>query len=367
VPKTYHFQFGGFLSAISVQQRLPAVKDFSGGSENFLAVCDEHTVILAERMGFKPENFPEGNTLILPPGENHKDWNAVEAILQGAAGRGLGRDGLFIGIGGGVITDLTAFAASIYMRGARLALVPTTLLAMADAALGGKTGFDLEGLKNFAGTFYPAQTVYIVPGLLKSLPEREWKSGMAELIKTAVLDKNPKTLVLFENSGESPGPDHRAADTFSPDLLEELLIRAVHIKGNIVTSDPREQGSERALLNLGHTFGHALESAAGLGKLTHGEAVAWGMARACELGMELEITPLKRARQILKILENRGYETRVPHPFNPDNESFMNVLLKDKKKKKGVLRFVVPGKKRAELVVHDKKVQTYLERTFGPQ
>jgi 3-dehydroquinate synthase len=338
---------------VIIQRDFPRFSDICndpGG--NCLVVCDEHTEALAR-------NFTESSARVtLPPGEEYKNWEGVEAILREAAKRGLGRDGLFIGIGGGVITDLTAFAASIYMRGARLVLVPTTLLAMADAALGGKTGFDLEGLKNLAGSFYPAETIIIALEALTTLPEREWKSGMAELIKTAVLDRDSGTLKLLEDPRSlrcEPGPE-----------LEALLTRAVQIKGAVVEADPRETGTERALLNLGHTFGHALESAAGLGKLSHGEAVAWGMARSCEFGLELGISPPERVKIILDILEAWGYETRAPYPgLAIDTQRFHEALHADKKKKDGTLRFIVPDVERACSVAITKeleeKTESYLE------
>jgi 3-dehydroquinate synthase len=295
--------------------------------------------------------------LALTPGEEHKDWEAVETILRSAGSGGLGRDGLIIGVGGGVVCDLTAFAASIYMRGCNLALVPTTLLCMVDAALGGKTGFDLEGFKNLAGTFYPAGTVFAAAEALATLPQKEWKSGMAELIKTTLLDTDPQTFDrLREERTVNSGPGG----------ILPFVELALKIKGNIVAADPRETGTERALLNLGHTFGHALESALGLGALSHGEAVAWGMARSCELGLELGITPPPRAEAILATLNTWGYTTSAEAFLNPDipnktSEKFREALILDKKKKAGKLRFVVPAAERAVLVEWNNQIEQYVE------
>jgi 3-dehydroquinate synthase len=300
---------------------------------------------------------------VLEPGEAFKGWASAERIITAAKEAGLSRDGLFIGIGGGVITDITAFAASIYMRGASLCLLSTTLLGMVDAALGGKTGFDLLGIKNLAGTFFPASSIYIPLDTLKTLPSREWKSGMAELIKTAVLD-TPETLEKVKALGPAL-KDLFAGDTdtigavvgnAAGSALAALIERAILVKGRIVEADPRETldaknaGSGRALLNLGHTFGHALESSAGLGKLSHGEAVAWGMVRACELGSALGITPLARSWEITEILASYGYETRAPHPCVRNTALFMQALGGDKKKRAGQLTFVVPSTEQAELV-----------------
>jgi 3-dehydroquinate synthase len=317
------------------------------GSSGIILVCDAHTEYIAR--------ICAGNRTLLcctlPPGEEEKGWASVERILIAAKEAGLGRDGIFVGIGGGVVSDLCAFAASIYMRGALLCLVSTTLLGMADAAVGGKTGFDLLGIKNLAGTFYPAAHVYMPLKSLETLPEREWKSGMAELIKTALLD-----------TGEIPEGLKSPAGNREGEALFNLICRSVSVKGRIVEADPRETGTERALLNLGHTFAHALESDAGLGRLSHGEAVAWGMVRSCELGLALGITPPARAREIVELIRAYGYETTAPHPLMKDRRSFMEALGADKKKKAGKSMFVVPAGERAELVSSDLVPPPLLEK-----
>jgi 3-dehydroquinate synthase len=223
---------------------------------------------------------------------------------------------------------------------------------MVDASVGGKTGFDLENIKNFAGSFYPARGIVIAAEALNSLPEREWKSGISELIKTAVLDWDQESFEALK------APFVPASDT---EKILALIERAVLIKGKIVEADPRETGTERALLNLGHSFGHALESSLGLGTISHGEAVAWGMARACELGLELGITPPERASAILHTLKAWAYETSLPYPRPVNKALFESALWNDKKKKAGLLRFVVPGAEQALLVNWDTRVASYLE------
>jgi 3-dehydroquinate synthase len=291
---------------------------------------------------------------VLEPGETAKSWASVERILAAACRAGLGRDGLFMGIGGGVVTDLTGFAASIYMRGARLCLVSTTLLGMVDAALGGKTGFDFVGIKNLAGTFYPAAQVYLPLEALKTLPPEQWKSGMGELLKTAVLDGAPAALGQAKALMPFMRNIFAGSRCFTEEaypVLAELIGRSLLVKGRIVEADPRESSANgRALLNLGHTFGHALEAAAGLGSLSHGEAVAWGLVRACELGSALGITPENRAREIRELVAAYGYETAAPHPLMRDPAFFMQALSGDKKKKAGKLVFVIPNAAGAELV-----------------
>jgi 3-dehydroquinate synthase len=318
------------------------------GAPKALLVCDANGEYLARKI-LGPRSEP---LCVLDPGEAAKSWASVERVLAAAYRAGLGRDGLFVGIGGGVVTDLASFAASIYMRGAQLCLVSTTLLGMVDAAVGGKTGFDLLGIKNLAGTFYPAAQVYLPLEALQTLPPEQWKSGMGELLKTAVLDGSPaaldqaKALVPFMRDIFAGG---RSVAGGAYPILEEIIGRSILVKGRIVEADPWESSGGRALLNLGHTFGHALEAAAGLGNLSHGEAVAWGLVRACELGLALGITPENRAREIKDLVAAYGYETASPHPLAKDEALFMRALSGDKKKRAGALAFVVPNAAGAEL------------------
>jgi len=327
------FKFDSYSTKVHFSNELPAINIL-----NSLFVCDENTKCIAEKI-----NVGKSPYCVLKSGEENKDWGSVEKILTSAKKAGLGRDGALIGVGGGVIGDLTSFAASIYMRGCKLQLVATTLLAMVDASVGGKTGFDLFDIKNLAGTFYPAQEVYIPMEALKTLPEREHKSGHAELIKTAILSGSKLSALAS---------------------LREVK-QAVTFKGKIVSQDFKETKNKRALLNLGHTFGHALEAAAGLGSITHGEAVAWGIVQACYLGVALNITPLQRAKDIVELIKSLGYDCSTPHSL-AKTDSYKNALFSDKKKKQGKLIFIVPNKKSAQIVeLKDTKiVDTILKDGF---
>ncbi len=341
---SFHFTFSGADSRIYITRDIPSLEDLAGGdASNFqkiLLVCDEHTLYVAEKIS----NGTKLPVAVLPPGENFKSWETVETILKKAKDHGLGRDGLFVGIGGGVVTDMAAYAASVYMRGVGVSLVSTSLLGMVDAAAGGKTGFDLFGIKNLIGTFYPAAEIFMPLEVLSTLPNREWKSGLAELIKTAIIGDRKLLDSLSRN------PDLIREKT---GFLAEVVAKSVRIKCRIVESDPQERGTRRALLNLGHTFGHALESSLGLGTVTHGEAVAWGMARACELGLALGITSQDLSDRIKRILESFDFEIRVPYPGGQDSGIFMDALMNDKKKKNGSLKFVVPDKSGACIVSSD--------------
>ncbi|MDR0878742.1 MAG: 3-dehydroquinate synthase [Treponema sp.] len=348
------FKFGAFDSRIAISRELPALDHIlfdaksEGSIPKFIIICDENTLPIAKKI--------TGNTeipfCVLKSGETSKTWASIETILMAAAAGGLGRDGLFIGIGGGVIGDLTAFAASIYMRGCKAALVSTTLLGMVDASLGGKTGIDLFGMKNLAGTFYPASLVYMPVETLASLPPPEWKSGMAELIKTAIIDGGDffnlaasLTSDFSDDAFTSSFPQSFINTLLAGDAekITECITRAVTVKGSIVEADPKETTGMRACLNLGHTFGHALESSAGLGTISHGEAVAWGIARSCELGIACALTSAKRAAEITGLLGSFGYELTAPHPLMGSEEIFLKALSGDKKKKAGKTVFIVPN------------------------
>jgi 3-dehydroquinate synthase len=333
----YIFKIGSKETSVHIQRDFPSMEDVlrdAGAAPGTAAmiVCDANTETIAKAVA--------GNAdvpfCVLEAGEKAKTLDSVVTVLLAAKNAGLGRDGLIVAVGGGVLTDLAAFAAATYMRGCALAIVSTTLLGMADASVGGKSGVDFEGIKNFAGAFYPARSVFMPLAALRTLSAREIKSGFAEVLKTAVLGGYED---LFMRIDMLPGgaDNENKYEAFVP-----LLARTVEYKGKIVEEDPEERSGRRALLNLGHTFGHALETSAGLGELTHGEAVAWGMARACELGARLGITPPARAQKITALLQRFGYETRADHPAMGNRDAFIGAMQSDKKKKGGRLVFIVP-------------------------
>ncbi|MCL2764376.1 MAG: 3-dehydroquinate synthase [Treponema sp.] len=334
------FSFGNYKTCVHIIHEIPEIggifKDVSCNVSNTLLIADENTAYIAQKITCDLK-LP---LCILKSGEDNKSWQSVQTIIEAARNAGLGRDGVFIAVGGGVIGDIAGFAASIYMRGCRLVMVPTTLLSMVDASVGGKTGFDLFDIKNLAGSFYPAENVYIPLKALLSLPQKEMKSGMAELIKTAILCGGNFLEELYSLCGN-----------ITEDALFNFIKRAVKYKGSIVKTDPLEKGKKRILLNLGHTFGHALESASGLGNITHGEAVAWGIARSCELGIAFGITPKERAKKIKDLLTAFDYYTACPHYLVKDNETLINAMYSDKKKRDGKLTFIIPDKNSAHPLV----------------
>lgn len=291
-----------------------------------LCVFDRHTF---EHVGARFGVSARG-AVILAPGEKGKNWASAHRVLQSALRRGLGRDGRIIGIGGGMVCDLAAFAASLYMRGCRLTLAPTSLLAMVDAALGGKTAINLGGAKNMAGTFYPAEEIRIWSGALATLPPRELRSGLGEAVKTALL-ADPRLLALLrERSRELVGRD--------PELLQEVVRRCLAVKGEIVAADLREDG-RRAVLNLGHTFAHALEAVTGLRRLSHGEAVAWGLAQAAALSCQLGLADREYVRQVQSLLRAFGFQVGAIPGVSPS--ALVSAMQSDKKKRGGRLRLVL--------------------------
>ena len=337
----FNFTFGSYLSHVLICEELPAINKITDSTA--LIVCDANTESIAREVTRGVEN----PILVLESGEKSKNWDSVQKIISFGMENGLGRDSFFVGVGGGVLSDLTAFSASLYKRGANLCIVSTSLLGIIDASFGGKTGINLIDTKNAVGTFYPAKKVFLPIAALDSLPEVEWKSGFAELIKTAILDSNEfldliKELFRLQKKGRN-SPDYR-------ECLKKCISMAVEYKGKIVENDPRETLNKRVILNLGHTFAHALEAAAGFGAISHGEAVAWGMVRACELGVFLGITPLPRAKEIAGLLSDCGYEIRAPFPTISSCDKLIKAIMADKKHTIGGLRFIIPRAEGAQIV-----------------
>ncbi len=318
--QTRSFSFGPNTTTVTFG---PLAAVFGEADSNALLICDANTANFAD--GF------EIPTVVLDPGEEHKSWHSIKRIIDRALALGLGRDSVFYGLGGGVVCDMAAFAASVYMRGCAVSLVPTTLLAMVDASIGGKTGIDFSGYKNLIGSFHPAERVHIAVGTLATLPEREYKSGLAEVIKHALLGAED-LLVQIEKEPQSFFEREAKA-------VEASIYRSLDVKGEVVAGDLKEHGI-RAHLNFGHTFGHALESATGFGVLSHGEAVAWGMDRALTAGVAAGITDRRYAERVRTVLKRYEYRTG-PLPEGISADSVLAAMKHDKKKRRGSLQFVL--------------------------
>lgn len=341
------FSFGGARTEVRFVEPLDVGSAASRLGGPVVLVFDSNTWRLFGR-GLSPQ--VAAAAVVLPAGERAKSWGSVQAIIGRCAKTGLARDGWVMGVGGGVVCDVAGLAASLYMRGCRLALVPTTLLAMVDASIGGKTGIDFARWKNLVGTFYPASLVLIGIGALSPLSEREYRSGLAEAIKSAVIG-DAELLDLLES---------RRDDVLAREVgvMERIVGRSLAVKGAIVEADPREDG-RRAVLNLGHTFGHALESAMRFRDWTHGEAVAWGMAKAAELGGALGITEGRFAERLRVLLAAYGFRLVAPVGW----KALLPALSLDKKRRAGRLRFAVP--RRAGEVTVEEVESEVVSRVLG--
>jgi len=291
------------------------------GSPSAVLVFDENTQYL-----FPPTQHPY---YVLPAGEQFKSSEHLLKIAEWALSQGATRETTFIAVGGGVVCDITAFLSSMYMRGGPVILVPTTLLAMVDAALGGKTGIDFQGYKNILGTFYPAHEVRVFPEVLQSLPESEYLSGLGEVIKHALL-RDSDLMELLQNR-------KRDIDRRDNNVLEEIIFKSQLVKQWYIEQDPYDKDI-RGHLNLGHTFAHALESISGLGEWSHGQAVAWGIGRAMHLGRILGLTSQEYADQVHALLQLYGYRLDSMPQYD---EQLLSAMQRDKKKKDGQVRFIL--------------------------
>jgi 3-dehydroquinate synthetase len=301
-------------------------------------LCDAKLLGNAHRdtlMAFAQTRF--GAPLARPVSEARKTLAEVEAMCEALGTRGLQRDGFVVAVGGGVLTDLAGLAAAVYLRGVPWVSVPSTLLAQVDAGLGGKTGANLSGGKNLVGAFHQPRLVICDAELLSTLPPRERWSGLAEVVKCALLSPahDAGGLPLLERCER----DLEAAAAGDAQALAPLVEACVRIKAEIVSKDEREGGA-RAFLNLGHTVGHALETATAYERFTHGEAVSLGLRGALRLSHErglLDDAGEKRALDLvarLKITPDR-------HLSAGERELAVSALARDKKARGGRVRFVL--------------------------
>lgn len=291
---------------------------FSGGWESPFLIIDAGVRRLWDEQ-LQPLILAASGLHVMEARERLKNTFTLTQILESMAGSGIIRDTPVVVVGGGLVCDIGAMAASIYMRGLEFMLVPTTLLAMVDACLGGKTGVNMSGAKNQVGTFTPASQVRIFSDFLRTLPEIEMRSGLAEVIKTALIGDETITRDLVDLSTDDP--DCR--------LVAEIVRKCLRVKGDVVSGDLRDRGG-RMVLNLGHTVGHALESGSDY-RLTHGEAVGLGMiaeaAMAVKLGGNRNLPG-----EIRMLLESFSLPTSLKDDISKDR--VLQLLLKDKKSRR---------------------------------
>jgi 3-dehydroquinate synthase len=280
-------------------------------------------------------------TIVVPPGEASKSWKTLERVCEGLITARVERGDLVVALGGGVIGDLAGFAAAVVRRGLDYIQVPTSLLAQVDSSVGGKTAIDSLQGKNLIGAFHQPVLVLADTALLDTLPAREFRAGYAEVAKYGLLGDAEFFAWLEANWRDvfSGAPAH--GNVVAP--REYAILRSVQMKAETVARDERETG-ERALLNLGHTFGHAFEAAAGFSdRLLHGEAISLGMACAFEFSARLGLLPAAEAERAVRHLKATGLPVRSAEVTGglPDADRLMDLIAQDKKVKRGKLTFIL--------------------------
>ncbi len=284
-----------------------------------------HTILITDDNVYRlhAKRFKGWDTIVLKPGEEFKVQSTVDVVMESLIEMEADRSTTLVGVGGGVITDLTGYVASIYMRGLRFGFVPTTLLAMVDASIGGKNGIDIGIYKNMAGTIRQPSFILHDMIFLQTLPRREWENGFAEIIKHACV----KDATMFGKIEKKSLRQYRE----SPRFVSELVQKNALLKTRIVQHDEFEKG-ERRLLNFGHTLGHAVENQY---ELMHGEAVSIGMNYACYISERL--AGFRQTSKVIALLEKYGLPTSAAF----DKQKVFDVLKMDKKRAKKEIRYVL--------------------------
>ncbi len=275
--------------------------------------------------------------LTIPAGESNKTRETWSRLTDQMLAKGFGRDSAVIALGGGVVGDLAGFVAGTFMRGVPVVQVPTTLVAMVDASIGGKTAVDTPAGKNLVGVFHPPAAVLIDPQLLATLPLRELRAGFAEVIKHGVIADEP---YLRQVASTVPGllSAHGTTSGSGSDSMLPLIVRSVEIKADVVSRDEREEGL-RKVLNFGHTIGHAVETVSGF-SLLHGESVAIGMALESKLAEAIGLAQAGTAATVIGTLQAAGLPTALPPDF--EGEDVMEAMRSDKKGRSGKIRLALP-------------------------
>lgn len=305
-----------------------------------LLISDENVAPLYASVVLKALDGHAASKIEFPAGELSKSFEACEAIFDALAEMGASRDATIVALGGGVIGDLAGFAAACWMRGIAFVQIPTTLLAMVDSSVGGKTAVNLPQGKNLVGAFHQPRAVVIDTSTLATLPDRELRSGIAEVVKYGAITDAEFFAWLETNANALLARDASA--------LAHAIAVSCRQKAGVVARDETEQG-ERALLNFGHTFGHALEAVSGYGQMLHGEAIAIGMCLAAKLSATMNLAPQEDFDRLHTLLRTFGLPTDVPGAV--DIEAVIAAMRLDKKNVSGRVRLILwRGIGRAEIV-----------------
>ncbi len=287
--------------------------------DNAVIITDENVVL------HHPEKFSDWKTIVIKPGEQNKNQDSFNYLITELINLKADRETVIIGVGGGVVTDIAGYAASVFMRGVRFCFVPTTILAMVDAAIGGKNGIDVGLYKNLIGTTRQPEFLLFDYSFLQSLPDNEWINGFAEIIKHACIkDKDlfdhleDNSLTFFKSSTKN---------------IDALIKRNVELKCSVVVNDEFETG-ERKLLNFGHTLGHAVEN---IYELPHGNAVSVGMVAACTISEKINDFNLPDKDRVISLIK----KYHLPVDLKFDRNKVWEVLLMDKKKSGTTMNFIL--------------------------
>src|SRR5580658_5484845 len=279
--------------------------------------------------------------LFFPGGETRKRLAEVEALAEQMVQKGADRASLVVAVGGGIVTDVAGFLAAIFMRGIPLIQIPTTLLGQVDAAIGGKTGVNLTAGKNLIGSFHQPLAVLIDPALLGTLPEREYRAGLFEIIKHGVI-ADPDLFWLMRR-------EPQRVLSQEPAVVDRMISDSVRLKAQVVSGDEKEE-DRRRILNFGHTFGHALEAETDYSRFLHGEAVAWGMKAATLLGAMERLLSAEDSQEILRCVNSYG---PLPPLADIDPARIAARLKSDKKTVQGKIHFVLPERIGAVKITSD--------------
>ena len=290
-------------------------------------------------------------TVLVPDGERFKTRRTLEAVYDAFLDARLGRDGLVVALGGGVVGDLAGFAAASWMRGVDWVVVPTTLLAMVDSSIGGKVGINHASAKNMIGAFHQPRAVVIDPAFLATLPVRELRSGAFEILKCAVLGDD----ALFDSLRRAP----EGLQGWEPREVDNAIATACRIKADVVEKDERE-GKLRFVLNLGHTIGHALEAVTSYRRYAHGEAVGWGLVCAAGIARERELLPAPVFEAIADAVDHLGPRPRMS---DLDPRRILEAIAHDKKARAGRVPFILPTAI-GRVVVKDDVTRGEIERAL---
>jgi 3-dehydroquinate synthase len=313
-----------------VVSELPDLLSHHVGASRYVLIGDDRVSALhgAQLFDAIASHGREALSLTFPAGEENKNRTEWARLTDSILAAGIGRDGCIVALGGGVTGDLAGFVAATYMRGIPVVQLPTSLVAMVDSAVGGKTGVDVPSGKNLVGAFHPPAFVLVDPVLTGTLPRRERSQGLAEAIKHgAIVDRDYLSRIESDMGALLRGDPAKTA---------EIVSRSIEIKAEVVSEDERESG-RRQILNFGHTLGHAVEAAFDF-RLPHGDSVAIGMVLESRLGEDLGVTREGTAEALSRVLDAAELPTRLPSL--PDPELLLDLVARDKKVRKGLPRYV---------------------------